>query len=433
MIKGAASGAVSLLLLVGSAQSRALAHEDCSGVDMDESQDFIPEELRSLQATASTVTAGSVTVDWVIFPLPYADGHPWSIWGKGLFASDGKFYVAVGDEDSPGPAGGPRDGNAYLYEYNPATMTVRAVGDALSAQGHFPGENGYGKIHGRINEGPCGLLYLHTYWGSERAVVYTPNYQGDILLRYNRWTKHLESLGVKMLYRGTPSTNLWRPAGLYYGEAPAPNGGTIFWVYDIAADQVIFEGPELVRNERNIAIDLLGRAYYGGGGTALRRYDPSTNTEELIDAAFPNGGWLRSSTRAASDGTITLVSDQPPAFLAFDPEAQSVALLADAESYTADIDMDPTERVAYYVPGAHGTSGSLGFPVQELNRASGSIRTVALLADAVQAASGLRPAGTYSITVSPDGRDIYIPANAGPSGFNNPILLVVHLPDSELP
>jgi len=412
--------------------------DDCDWVDRDETQDHIPEELRGLIATASTVSAGDVTVDWVFFPLPYPDGRTWSIWGKGVFGSNGKFYAAVGDHDSPGPAGGPRDGNVYLYEYDPETKMVRAVGDALTAQGHFPGENGYGKMHGQIREDRCGLFYMHTYWGSQRAVSYTENYQGDILLRYNRWTKHLQSLGVKMFYTGTPSTNLWLQGGqigLFYGEAADPfSDQVVFWVYDIRADTVIFESEPLERNSRNIAIDREGRAYFSAGGPALRRYDPATNTEELIGAAFSNGGWLRASTRAASDGTITLVSRQPDAFFEFDPAADSLTHLADAESYVADIEMDPTERVAYYVPGAHGGGGALGFPLREIDRTSGALRTIALLGPPVEEASGVLPAGTYSITVGPDGRDIYISANAGPQGgFGIPVLLVVHLPDAELP
>lgn len=132
--------------------------------------------LQSLTRAAAT-TVGGLVVDHVEYPLPYPDGRPWSIWGKGLLASNGRFYSAVGDHHTMGdddPHG--RDGNAYLYEYDPATKLVRVVGDAQSAFGrHVPGQNGYGKIHARLDEGPDGRLYTHTYWGSAPKLIYQGN------------------------------------------------------------------------------------------------------------------------------------------------------------------------------------------------------------------------------------------------------------------
>jgi hypothetical protein len=230
---------------------------------------------------------------------------------------------------------------------------------------------------------------------------------------------------------GTPSTNLWLKGGLFYGEAGDPfSMGTVFWVYDLKKNKVIFEGQSVNRHNRNIAIDLEGRAYYTGGGPNLYRYDPVTNTETRLAAAFPGGGWLRASTRAATDGTITLVTREPDAFFDFDPRTESLRKLADAESYVADIEIARGEHTAYYVPGAHGGAASLGFPLRQIDRKTGERRTKALLAPAVAAAIGITPAGAYSITAAPNGRDIYIAVNAGSQkGIGSHKLLVVHLPD----
>jgi hypothetical protein len=406
--------------------------EDCSNVDVDESKSFIPQELAQLVATAGTVTQGSLTIDWVDYPLPYPDGKTWSSWGRGVVAESGKHYSTIGDHDSGGDSDG-RDGNSFLYEYDPETRKLRAVGDALSAFGqHVAGDNGYGKVHGRVDEGPCGILYLHTYWGSATKVVYQGGYQGDLLLRYNPFTKHLESLGALMPQMGTPSTNLWRAGGLFYGEANTPDKDVAFWAYSIADGEVVYSGPKRPRFNRNIAIDAQGRAYTTDGGAGLYRYDPASHSEELLGVSFSNGGWLRASTKADAAGHITMVTQAPVGLYDFDPDGPSLTKLADGSDYIADIESDPTGKVAYYVPGAHGSSAS--FPLVEIDRATGAQRTIVSLADIVEGAGGTRPSGSYSINVSADGRTVFLAANGGTqSGFGQPVLVVVHLPEAELP
>lgn len=411
--------------------------EDCSNVDTDTTKSFIPDELVDLTAQAQSLTAGGIQLDFVAFQLPYPDGKTWSIWGRGELASNGMLYATVGDHDSGGD-GNAYDGNSFLYQYDPSTKSLRAVGDALSAFGqHVAGENGYGKIHGRVNEGPCGILYLHTYWGSASKVVYQGNYQGDLLLRYNPYTKHLESLGVLIPHTGTPSSNLWRAGGLFYGEANAPGDGdgnkeVSFWAYDIPSGTIAFQGAPRNRRNRNIAVDLQGRAYTADDGAGLYRYDPMTQTEEALSTSFDNGGWLRASTAPDGDGHITMVTHSPHAFYDFDPDAGTLTHLANASDYVADIASDPTGQVAYYVPGAHGNS--LEFPLMEVHRKTGAVRTIVELGDAIEGAGGTRPTGTYSINVSGDGKQIFLAANGGDkNGFGSPLVVVVHLPEAELP
>ena len=58
----------------------------------------IPEHLQSLKATATTVEGtGGITVDFVAHPLPPHRGKPWSHWGEGLVASNGRYYTAIGN------------------------------------------------------------------------------------------------------------------------------------------------------------------------------------------------------------------------------------------------------------------------------------------------------------------------------------------------
>lgn len=412
----------------------AKGNEQCATVDRDETKSFIQPELSTVTKTTVTTNAGEFQVEWAEYPLPYSDAKVWSIWGKGLVASNGRYFSAVGDGSSPGD-GTPHDGNTFLYDYDPSTRTLRAVGDALSAFGaHVSGENGYGKIQGQIGEGPCGLLYMHTYWGTPSAVVYGGNYQGDLLLRYNPWTRHLESLGVKIPRLGVPSMSLFRPLGLVYGEANTPTDPkeVVFWAYDIAGDSVIFESPRRQRNDRNVAVDRAGRAYYAGVGSELYRYDPSTNTEEKLGSGFSGGGWLRASTRAASDSTIVMVTTEPDEAYRFDPNDTSLTLLAALPRPIADIDLDPTERVSYFVP--VGLDGLAGFGLYELNRTTGAVRQLLDLGEPIAAASGSRPRGAYSVNASADGRTIYVAANSGdPDGYGIPVFIALRIPDSALP
>jgi hypothetical protein len=408
--------------------------EQCSGVDTDEAKSFIPPALAATATTVTTTRFGDFEIDWAEYPLPYFDAKIWAIWGKGVIAANGRYYSAVGDGNSPAD-GLATDGNTILYEYDPASRRLRAVGDVLTAFGmHVAGETGYGKIQGQIGEGPCGLLYMHTYWGSPTGVVYEGNYQGDLLLRYNPWTEQLESLGVKIPRLGVPSMTLFRSAGLIYGEANTHTEPkeVIFWAYEIASDAIVFQSPRRQRNDRSIAVDLDGSAYYMGVGSDLYRYDARINAESPLGVAFPGGGWLRASTRIAADGAIVMVTTQPDEAYLFDPSSTSLTLLATLPRSIADIEMDPSERVAYYVP--VGLDGLPGFELNELDRTTGSVRRVVDVGAAIEAAGGSRPRGGYSINASPDGRTIYVAANSGePDGFGVPVFIAIHLPASAMP
>jgi hypothetical protein len=403
--------------------------ERCVGVDTDETKSFIPAELESVTAVTESLVAGEFQVDWTPYPLPYLDTRQWAIWGKGVIASNGRHYSAVGDGESAGDDT-PRDGNTVLYEYDPATRRLRAVGDVLTAFGlHVPGENGYAKIQGQIQEGPCGLFYMHSYWGSPRFVTYVGNYQGDLLLTFNPWTKDLRSLGVKVPRMGVPATALFRPRALLYGEASTPTEPreTIFWAYDIAGDSLIFQSPRRQVTDKHVAVDHDGHAYYSGLGPSLYRYDPATNSEILLDAAFDGGGTLRASTRVALDGTILMMTVDPPEVYRFDPGASTLTLLASLARPGSDIELDPTERVAYFVP--VGLDGLLAFELYELDRATGSVRSLIDLGAAIAAVGSTRPRGSYSVNVTPDGSTLYIAANAGePDGYGSPVFLAVRLP-----
>jgi hypothetical protein len=124
-----------------------------------------------------TAHESSPIVHFAPFPLPQYEGNPWSTWGGALFSSNGRFYAAIGDHRTA-------DGNSYLFEFDPATKKLQAVGDVLSVVPHVPGEYGHGKIHSQINESRDGYLYMATYRGSPRRITFTASFRGGVILRY---------------------------------------------------------------------------------------------------------------------------------------------------------------------------------------------------------------------------------------------------------
>ena len=413
---------------------RAVGEEPCPPAA---EREEIPDHLQPLRASAITIEGpDGVTLDVVAHPLPGYQGNPWSHWGEGLLASNGRYYTGIGDHQGA-------DGNAFLYEYDPATKTLRAVGDVLHAYGrHDEGAWGYGKIHGRISEDRCGLLYFSTYWGSRRGGLdYAGSYQGDLLMRYDPAARQLVSLGVPMPTMGTPSTQIWPGGGLFYGEAnhPATKGanwpeGKRFWAYDLAEQKVVFASRALIDHGsgREIAVDREGRAYYSGVGRELLRFDPATLSEQPI-AAFSHDGILRASTRPAEDGGIFLTTRKEHRAYLFDPNTETLKDLAALPADTASLALAESGEAAYFSPGAHGQGLKLGFPLMAIDR-NGHLETIVELGPLIEAAGAPHPAGTYSISTDPaHPGDVYILANAGPIGareeaFGQPLVIVVHLP-----
>ncbi|MGI9420617.1 MAG: hypothetical protein ACR2RA_22570, partial [Geminicoccaceae bacterium] len=378
-----------------------------------------------------------ITLDVVAHPLPPYPGNPWSHWGEGLLASDGRYYTGVGDHRGV-------DGNAFLYRYDPADRTLRAVGDVLQAYGkHDRGAWGYGKIHGRIDEDSCGFLYFSTYWGTRRGgLLYAGSYQGDLLMRFDPKSQRLASLGVPMPEMGTPSTRLFAEGGLFYGEAnhPVTDGadwpeGKRFWAYDLAARKVAYRSDTLIDHGsgREIALDQDGRAYYSGAGRDLLRYDPKTNAEEKV-TSFPHDGMLRASTRPAPDGRIFLTTKKENRAYLLDPTSAGLTDLGPLPADTASLALAADGEEAYFSPGAHGQGQDLGFPLMAIDQ-NGKIRTIVELGPLIGAAGRPYPAGTYSISTDQKRPgDVYILANAGPIGsgetFGQPLIMVVHLPEA---
>jgi streptogramin lyase len=384
-----------------------------------------------MSATAVTLqerTADQAGVDAVVYPRPDYDGKPWSQWGQGIALDDGRLISAIGDSVGA-------DGNSFLYEYDPESRVLTQFADALTVAdaGHQAGDWGYGKIHAQMVEGPCGDIYLSTYWGTRRGLEFTEDYQGDVLLRLDPEGRTVENLGVILPEHGVASLASWPEGGLLYAEAADPFGEKTgsFVVIDATTGELIFEDDDPTHGGyRSIAVDSQGRAYITWDDDGLARYDPATNTLETLDVSMP-GSILRWATPPDDAGTIYAVSRDPAVFFSLDEQGE-VSALVPARGYTTSMGISPDADTFYYVPDAHGGAWEQGTSLIAVDTATGEETVVVELNPLIEGQLGLRAGGTYNVVVDPSGERIYVGLNAGDPAtrdtFGEVVLAIVTLP-----
>src|SRR5947207_14465684 len=125
----------------------------------------LPDDKKVLSDTSKTfleapstidkdvaVARAAPTVDFLYYPGQTYEGKPWSNWGDSL-AVDGKYYASIGDHLAP-------QGNAFVYEYDPAKKTFRQLVDLKKVLNLPEGHYVPGKIHSRLDLGKDGWLYF---------------------------------------------------------------------------------------------------------------------------------------------------------------------------------------------------------------------------------------------------------------------------------
>jgi hypothetical protein len=200
-------------------------------------------------------------VSAAVYPRPDYAGDPWSQWGQGLVLSDGRFLSALGDHLG-------RDGNSYLYEYDPAEQRLMRIGDVATTAGHQPGDWGYSKVHAQMVAGPCGEVYAATYWGTRTDLQLGGSYEGDVVLRLDPEQRTTTNLGPILEGHGVPSLAGWAVGGLLYAEAAHPDlfdpQRGAFVVLDMATGERVYatDDEEDHRGFRSMAVDAEGRVMF---------------------------------------------------------------------------------------------------------------------------------------------------------------------------
>ncbi len=440
-------------VVVGALSTSALAQSDPKAKARQITAGSFLEAPPSFEGTDFNVADAPPSVWFVRIPLPQREADPWSIWGYSLIHSNGKVYVPLGDHRGV-------DGNSYLYEYNPETKVIRQVADVLSAvEGHEPGDFGYGKIHGRLNEGTDANIYFGTYWGEWNNG--NKHYHGDRVLRYNPGTEELTDLGMPKFGWGFPSTHMAPAHNLFYAEAHkrksnsrgAPQHNYLaegyspakemrrleykirFLAYDVASKEVIYLGDHKgLSYGRDFFVDDKGKAYFNNGKGRLAQYDPVQNKVIPIKGLRMPAERIRRAVGPDKQGIMygSTHEDQSRLF-AFDPEAKEIRTIATTPANTAGMDVAPSGQHLYYVPGAHSPYTSV--PVVQVNTSSGRQKVIAFLLEPVWRQTQYNLGGTYSVNVTEDGSTVYIAIN-GRHGdrqehWGDLAFVAVEVPDSE--
>lgn len=400
----------------------------------DQSNDFLqpPDTLQAGVQIAKTAP----TVDFAWFPGQDYPGKPWSNWGDSL-AVGNKYYASVGDHLAPA-------GNAFVYEYNPETKSFRKLLDlqkllALPAGHYVPG-----KIHSRLDLGSDGWLYCSTHRGSTKVTTDEYHYQGDWIVRIDPASGKSEVVVRGPVPKHCIPTSVLDPERLifYGGTAPGQDSdprGIQFFAYDCQHRKLLYAGPNgPVRYM--IFAPSTGRVYWTADNTdngQLLRYDPASNKPKPI----PGRIGIRAATQETPQHRVFTVSqgnkESPPTLFAFDTQTEKIESLGNAaigsQGYITSLDVDPTGRYVYYIPGAHGGSEQDHSAVVQFDTKQRTRKVIAFLHPYYAKHYGATLKGTYSSALSPDGSKLYITwnVNRASRAWDSVALTVVHIPESE--
>ncbi|MBI1309856.1 hypothetical protein GC176_01005 [bacterium] len=399
-----------------------------------------PDTLRDGVAVAKTAP----TVDFLFYPGQNYPGKPWSNWGDGSVAN-GKYYSAIGDHYAIGRTDNEHGtGTAFVFEYDPAKRSLRSLVDVTKflnlPQGHYTP----GKIHSRVDMGRDGWLYYSTHRGSPKAANDENHYLGDWIFRTNPQTGESQIVAHGPVPKHSIPNSVLDPERLiYYGGTAAGPDAELqdirFFAYDVRNRKLLYSGPNGPARYMILAKST-GRVYYvpGNEDGELLRFDPASPAAPVSTGQTIG---VRAATEETADGLVYTVStgqrDSDATVWQFNTKTEQVKAIGTVavgtSAYVASIDVDPTGRYLYYVPGAHGGADRDGSPVVQFDVQTGKKKVLAFLHPHFQDKYDFTLKGTYSTAVSAEGDKLYITWNIsrGTRAWDCCGLTAVHIPDSE--
>jgi hypothetical protein len=418
-------------------------------------QEKVTETSDEFLRAPSTVPPGVAiakavpTVELRFYPGQNYPGNPWSAWGDSLVAN-GKYYASIGDHLSLGSKDNTTGGNAFVFEYDPATGGLRQLVDVKKVLGLPAGHYTPGKIHGRLDFGSDGWLYFSTYRGGNSATA-KYHYKGDWIIRVRPETGATEIVaqgampghGIQttivdpermILYGGTRAGSL-SPSG--EGREPEDE---LFIAYDLRAKKLLYSAPKTHCWPWPMFARSSGRVYFAQGlgqETVMMRYDPATGgpAVKIAGPAEAEGA----STLETPQGIIYTVNPSNAKLWAFDTKTETLRELGpaclDKVRRIASLDADPGGRYLYYTPGAHGGSEEDGTPIVQFDVQTRQRKVIAFLNPLIERKYGCTLRGTYSMAIDATGEKLYVTWNVSRKTkvWDSCALTVVHIPATERP
>ena len=298
-----------------------------------------------------------------------------------------------------------------------------------------------------------GLILVH-YATQARGVfmmVYLMGYSFGIFRLSTRQLLALAALSTALFGLDTWWTIHYHPGVLdpdrmiFYGGTAAgtdaKDQGIQFFAYDLKAKKVIYSGPDGPARYMILAKST-GRVYWTPGKEdgvgQLVRYDPAKEGGPVkIDAEIG----VRAATQETKDGKVFTVSKGGKAgeatLFAFDTKTEKTEELGSAavgvNNYITSLDVDPTGRYVYYIPGAHGGSEKDNSAVVQFDTKTKTRKVIACLHPYFREKTGATLVGTFSSAVDPKGDKLYVTwnVNRGGKAWDCCALTVIHIPESE--
>lgn len=393
-----------------------------------------------------TIAKTPPTIDFLFYPGQTYAGKPWSNWGDSL-AHSGKYYASIGDHHAANGRDKDHTGTGFVFEYDPEKKTLRQLADLAKVLNLPAGHYVPGKIHGRLDMGDDGWLYFATHRGSTTVTTDLYHYEGDWIFRCDPKSGKTEIVVRGPVPKHCIPNSVLDPKRLifYGGTAPGTGGendGIQFFAYDVRQKKLLYSGPD-GPSRYMILAKSTGRLYYVPGkeeglSGPLMRFDPEKGGPPVKTSATIG---LRAATQETDDGFVYTVSKKGKGSEAmlwsFNTKTEQVEKLGNAsvgtQAYIASIDVDPTGRYLYYVPGAHGGGDVDGSPVVQFDVQTKTKKVIAFLHPFYKDKYGATLQGTFSSAVDPKGDKLYVTWNVSRGGrvWDSCALSVIHIPESE--
>jgi hypothetical protein len=412
----------------------------------------------------------------------------WTSWGDIAVAPGGKVYCAIGNHGKDTT----EDGQAYLFEWDPAGKTLTKVVDLSKVVVRSTGEEpSWTKVHAKIDIGPDGGVYFTGTLNSGDKARDNTKYKWSATLPGGQLYRYDPKTGKTGVFANLPAArvtatslmdlahNRW-VCNLEAGAEGTPNA---LYAIDMATGKGVFQTPDgTVGLNRSFALAKDGSLYVNGipternaspapapppeavtaatakagkgkkaAGpkvlieTPVMRVDGATGKVTKTQSLFIDSTGMRSATKEGSDGWIFGTAQTTGQLFRYSPAKDSLELLG-AEfltgNYTTVMVRSPDEKYLYYLPGAHGGATKIGTPVVQYEIATGKRKVLAFLRDTLFEKTGYTPGGSYGVKISEDGSTLYVNFNGHaaekdrhpnmkPNGFGLTAFAAVHIPAEE--